>query len=216
VPDATLASAGQSKYWTRENAGAGPALIERILMATASCSPYQGREVWLLASAAVCDAREVATEFNDRAAHPFREFFRAVVFLYVVVFHLVPGLRRLSARQARLIAKLDAAEKESWNPKDCREMSDLLYELVQDEGNFIKNGTEFLRSLAPPVVRMLQELDSQLRRIDAISMHLDALAVQQVRGQGHDECLQFLALSREPEEFDFSAEPDRKGVASTA
>jgi hypothetical protein len=159
------------------------------------------REVWLLASATVYEAREVATEFNGGAAR-WREFVKGIRFLISLVFVVQPGLRRLSVRQSKLIAKLRAARQEDWPLESCRELSDLLHGLVVEEGTFLDNGWARIRKIAPPIARHLRELREQLNELADFSLRLDVLSIPQVEKPGHREANEFLALLSAPEEFD--------------
>jgi hypothetical protein len=170
-------------------------------MGTVSYCASGPREVWLLASATVYEAREVATEFNGDAAR-WREFVKWTRFLFSLFFVVQPGLRRLSLKQSRLIAKLRAASQEDWPLESCREISDLINGLVVEEGAFIDSGWSKIRKIAPPIAKHLRALREQLDELAELSLRLDVLSIPQKEKPGHREANEFLALLSSPEEFD--------------
>lgn len=183
-------------------------------MRTAGCYSSQGNDVWVLANATVYEAREVATEFNEHAARVF-EILRAFRFAFVVATVVMPALRRLTAKQSKLIAKLAVAHPESWDREDCREMSLLLRDLIQDEGNFIDNGSDYMKPCRPLVAGYFGALRDQLLRLNDHAIHLDALSLPEVSLPGDTDCQEFMSLLGGPEEYDFSDDPAlRSGVHS--
>lgn len=94
-------------------------------MSTAACLPYKGDDVWLLASATVYDAREVATEVNKRLLS-IHTLVRALESIFFIVVTVIPHLKRLASRQGKLVAKLGSTRKEKWSRDDCRALAGLL------------------------------------------------------------------------------------------
>jgi hypothetical protein len=185
-------------------------------MRTAGCYPSQGNDVWLLANATVYEAREIAIEFNEHAARVF-EVLKAIQFVFIVATVVMPALRRLAAKQSRLIAKLEAAPREKWDRESCREMSLLLQDLIKDEGNFIDNGWDYMKPCRPLVAGHLEMLRAQLRRLNECAIHLDALSLPEEPMPGDNDCQEFMAMLAGPEEYDFAEEPgSRRKIPSHA
>ncbi|HEY1649441.1 MAG TPA: hypothetical protein VGF96_15775 [Terracidiphilus sp.] len=184
-------------------------------MSTAGFCASGPREVWLLANATVYEAREVAKEFNGYAAR-WRELIKGIRFLFALPFVVKPGLGRLSLKQAKLITKLQAARPEDWSLENCREMSDLLHDLVVEEGTFLDQGWDYIRKIAPPIAKRLKELREQLDELDVISTRLDILSIPQREKPGHREANEFLMLLSAPEEFDVAMDEIVKGKALRA
>jgi hypothetical protein len=185
-------------------------------MRTAGCYPSQGNDVWVLANATVYEAREVAANFNDHAARVF-EVLKAIQFAFIVATAVMPALRRLATKQSRLIAKLETAPREKWDPESCREMSLLLHDLIKDEGNFIENGWDYMRPCRPLIAGHLDTLRAQLRRLNECAINLDALSVPEKPMPGDSDCQEFMAMLAGPEEYDFAEEPgSRRKIHSHA
>jgi hypothetical protein len=175
-------------------------------MATAECYSSQGSDVWVLANATVYEAREVANEFNEHAARLY-EVLKVLQFVFVAATVLMPSLKRLVVKQSKLIAKLGAARQEKWDREDCREMSLLLQDLIQDEGNFIENGWGYMGPFRPLIAGSLDTLRDQLRQLNEHAIHLDALSLPQASMPGDADCQEFITMLAGPEEYDFSDDP---------
>jgi len=175
-------------------------------MRSGGCYSSQGDELWLLANATVYEAREVSAEFNRRAAR-FYELLKAIQFAFAVATIVMPALRRLIAKQSKLITKLDAANQGRWDQDGCQEMSLLLQELIRDEGNFIENGWDYMKPGGVLVARYLDTLRCQLVQLEKHAVHLDALSVPVKEMPGDADCQGFMALLAGPEEYDFSTDP---------
>lgn len=184
-------------------------------MSTAASISSRGDDVWLLASAIVYEAREVATEFNDYLA-PFYELAKAATFVWVMATSVFPGLRRIASMQEKLIARLQSSTKENWPREQCRALAELLRSLIMDERTFIDNGLAHLRPGQSLLTRYVTVLRGQLDVLGDLCLLLEALAVPEEPKPGDADCQGFLSLLAGPAEYDFCETPEQRRVPAHA
>src|ERR1700733_11828834 len=175
-------------------------------MATAmmpSYFPSKTDDLWKLANATVCDARDVASVLPVARPSPIEELMSGFATL-TAVWKLRGGFRRLVDRQGKLVASFQAARPESWTLADCAHMSRLLDELLQDEKMMLTSAFASPKRVLFWWQGSLETLQSQTSDLELICVRVDALSVPETKMPGDEDYGEFMSMLNASHEHDFS------------
>jgi hypothetical protein len=177
--------------------------------------PYHSDDLWTLANATVCDARDVASVLPVARPHPLEELMSGFA-TFALVLKLRGGFRRLAARQGKLLSRFQAAQPETWSLADCAHMSQLLDELLQDEKMLLTSALDSPRHVRFWWEDSLQVLQSQTTDLELICVRIDALSVPETAMPGDGDYREYMSRLNAPYEHDFSTDDDRRKASSLA
>ncbi|HXC94515.1 MAG TPA: hypothetical protein VNU92_02385 [Edaphobacter sp.] len=176
---------------------------------------YHSDDLWKLANATACDARDVASVLPVARPAPLDELMSGFA-TFASVWRLRGGFRRLVVRQGKLLASFRVAQPEKWSLADCAKMSQLLDELLQDEKMLLISAFDSPKHVQFWWQDSLQILQSQTADLELICVRIDALSVPETTMPGDEGYREFMSLLNAPYEHDFSTDNDRRKAHSLA
>lgn len=168
------------------------------MSALAYGSHAYGRDLFVLAGGAACEAREVSCELTG----PLSQFFSLVTGSWEVK----GGLKRLARRQGQLLDKFAEEHLESWEHEDCKLMATALDELIVDERDLLQKVDVCPRLFLAFWKKPITELKVQFARLEDLCLKIDALSVRSASLPGDEEMRDFLEKLGTSEEYDFSVD----------
>jgi hypothetical protein len=175
--------------------------------------PSHSDDLWMLANATVCDARDVASVLPVARPTPLEELMSGFA-TFASVWRLRGGFRRLVVRQGKLLTRFRAAQPENWSLADCAHMSQLLDELLQDEKMVLRSALDSPKHVQFWWEDSIQTLQSQTADLELICVRMDALSVPESTMSGDEGYREFMSLLNAPYEYDFSTDNNRRKAHS--